>query len=106
MSRKSIYDIIEESKFNSSLEYARLRYRFDHEGLYYNKNSTFYAHVKNDLFDNLPIKGTCIDLRDLLEELKIDLSKQNADLDDLFNLIEFILYAIDADYPEMRFLLS
>ena len=108
MSRKSIYDIIEESKFNSSLEYTRLRYRFDHEhieqlsGLYC--NSTIYERVKNDLFNNLPIKGTCIDLRDLLKELKIDLSEQNANLDDLFNLIEFILCVIDADYSCMRFL--
>lgn len=103
MSRKSIYDIIENAEFNPSVEYARLRYRFDHDGsgFYPSSHGTVYERARTDVLDRMPIKGTCINLNDLLQKLGIDLNKQNANMDDLFNLIEFLLCVVDSDYPGM-----
>ncbi|MBR2996880.1 hypothetical protein IKF33_00345 [Candidatus Saccharibacteria bacterium] len=106
MSRKSIYDLLEEKEFNPSYEFARLRYRFDHDGSSFHgvllDASTIYHHIGTRVFDRLPIKGTCINLDDLLHELGINLNKKNATLDDIFNLAEFILCAADADYDGLQ----
>ena len=108
MSRKRIYDLLEEKEFNPSHEFARLRWRFDHDSSPFHNElldaSTIYWHIEKEVFDKLPIKGTFINLKDLLNGLGINLNKRNATLDDIFNLAEFILCAVDADFGGRKYL--
>lgn len=97
MSRKNIYDLLEEKTINTTAEYSRLNYLLKNCVLDDSYRTTVYNHIDNDTFYKLPIKGTCVYLQDLLQELGIDLIRHNASIDDLFDLIEFILCAYDSE---------
>lgn len=99
MSRKNIYDLLEEKAIEPKKEYARLCFLLMNS--YYDSHSriTFYEHIRKETFHSLPtkIKGTCVNLDDLLGELRIDLSRSSDSMDKLFDLIEFIICVIDSE---------
>lgn len=106
MGRKCIFDILSENDFSPSLEFARLNYYFSNLD-----NSRDYGmrsvreHIEESVFKKLPIKNTFINFDDLLTcGLRLNLNKNDADYDDLFNFIELILCIVDSDYDGYNFL--
>ena len=97
MSRINIYNLLEQKAINPSDEYARIHYLLSNTYFDQPMLVTLYTHIREDVFDRLPIKRTCVHLNDLLNELGIDLKRKNATMDDLFDLIEFILCVIDSE---------
>lgn len=102
MGRKNIYDLLEEKAINTSTEYARLNYLLNNCVFDECTRETLYEHIEKVTFYLLPIKGTCVYLRDLLDELGINLDKRNASMDNLFDLIEFIICALDSEYYDWQ----
>ena len=100
MVRKSIYEILEDKVIEPNVAFSRIRYQFDHplhRCLFSNDNPlTLMELVDNCLFEILPIRGSCIDLRDLFRDIDIELDGDNKTFDDVFRFMEFILCVVDS----------
>lgn len=105
MSRKNIYDLLEEKEFNPAKEFSRLAYRFSSMKLelYSNDGYNIYPcdmtilEHGNEIINLLPIHSTCFNIQDLLEELEVNLNSKKATFDDILTLAELILCIIDND---------
>lgn len=110
MPRKSIYDIIAETRLTPDTAFQRIAQRLNRE--YRTVNCSYITPIEaidRYLFKLIPIdvRRTCFNLDDLLKELDIDITGgQNATFNTVFNLIELI-YCIAANTPDgMMSLLS
>lgn len=105
MSRQNIYEIVSQRGLPPMKAFSRIRYRYDHifyEDPYDMRDITLYDFTQKYVFQQLPIKGTCIDLADLLQDIGICLNASSCSLDDVFLLIEFILCVIDSTPKELK----
>ena len=110
MPRKSIYDIIAETRLTPDAAFQRIVQRLNRG--YHTTNCGYITPLEaidRYLFKFIPIevRRTCFNLDDLLKELDIDItSDYNATFDTVFNLIELI-YCIAVNTPNgMASLLS
>ena len=110
MPRKSIYDIIAETRLTPDTAFQRIVQRLNRE--YRTANCGYITPltaIDRYLFEFIPIKvrRTCFDLDDLLRELNVDInSGYNTTFSPVFNLIELIYCIVANTSDEMALLLS
>lgn len=100
MTRKSLYDIIDEYEISPTKAFSRICYYFD--GITYSTNYTNCSHnlkyyINKHLFKDLPIRRAGqLDIDDLLLDIGLKPLDGKKNFDDVFLLIEFIVCCFDS----------
>lgn len=103
MSRQNLYELVEKRGITPTQAFARIRYYYDHI-VYTGPNEqyiTLHDFIERYVFEKLPIRGTCINLDDLLKDIHLSLYKDSYSMDEVLLFIEYILCAIDATPKEL-----